>query len=186
MTQNSLNNKLYAYAYGPADSEWVVVIDCATNEITARFDEIKNPSPFHLPIWNSIQNRTYVYEYPESWIGVIRDEIPSVEENKASRLFSTELSIDSNPLSNLIKISYEINAASNVTIKVYDVTGKLVTTLCNEFKFSGEYKLTWDGTAKFGKRVGSGIYFLSLKTKDKTITKKSSFHTNSLVGRFRE
>jgi hypothetical protein len=55
-----------------------------------------------------------------------------------------------------------------VTLKIFDVTGKEVTTVINEELRPGEYKTEWNATG-----FSSGIYFYSLIIDNKlTDTKK--------------
>ncbi len=54
-----------------------------------------------------------------------------------------------------------------VTLKVYDVLGKEVTTLVNEKKPSGNYEVTFDGS-----KLTSGVYFYKLQSDKFVKTKK--------------
>jgi hypothetical protein len=49
---------------------------------------------------------------------------------------------------------------SHVTLKVYDLLGREVTALVNEFKTAGEYKVVFDA-AKFN--LSSGMYYYVLR-----------------------
>ncbi len=62
-----------------------------------------------------------------------------------------------NPFNPSTNISYKLSEKGYVTLKIYDVLGKLVTTIVDGQKEAGSY------TAKFdGSRCGSGIYFVRL------------------------
>jgi photosystem II stability/assembly factor-like uncharacterized protein len=54
-----------------------------------------------------------------------------------------------------------------VTLKVYDILGREISTLVNEEKPAGEYEVGFDGTA-----LTSGIYFYQLRAGQFTETKK--------------
>jgi len=54
-----------------------------------------------------------------------------------------------------------------VTLKVYDILGREVAELVNEEKPAGTYKVNFNGD-----RLSSGIYFYSLQTNGKIVTKK--------------
>ncbi len=54
-----------------------------------------------------------------------------------------------------------------VTLKVYDILGREVTTLVNEEKPAGNYQVTFDGS-----KLSSGVYFYQLKTGTNNSTKK--------------
>lgn len=49
---------------------------------------------------------------------------------------------------------------SFVTLKVYDITGKEVKTLINEYKQSGSYEAEFDASmsARQGNAMSSGVY----------------------------
>lgn len=59
-----------------------------------------------------------------------------------------------NPFNPTTKIKYSIPNSAKVSIKVYDVLGKEVTTLMNEFKNSGTHEIEFDAS-----KLSSGLYF---------------------------
>jgi len=63
-----------------------------------------------------------------------------------------------NPFNPTTTIKYQIPEMSYVTIKVYDVLGKEVTTLVNREKPAGSYEVEF-----IGDRLTSGIYFYQLR-----------------------
>jgi len=63
-----------------------------------------------------------------------------------------------NPFNPSSKISFDLPVSSVVRIKVYDITGRQVTTLADEFKQAGIYEVTFDGT-----NLASGIYFYKME-----------------------
>jgi uncharacterized protein (AIM24 family) len=83
-----------------------------------------------------------------------------------------------NPFHNSTVIRYQIpipNPESrikhHVSLKVYDLTGRLVETIVNENKDPGVYQVHWESrTPESG--VRSGIYFYKLSAGDNTQTKK--------------
>ena len=62
-----------------------------------------------------------------------------------------------NPFNPVTSISYQISAAGHVTLKVYDILGREVSTLVEEVKDAGRYDVTFDGS-----RLSSGVYFYRL------------------------
>ena len=72
-------------------------------------------------------------------------------------------------------IDYNINTAGHVSLNVYDVMGRLVRTLVNEYKEAGNtngYSVTWDGLDNLGNRVSTGIYIYSLQSQGVNTSKK--------------
>jgi hypothetical protein len=72
-----------------------------------------------------------------------------------------------NPGNSTIAASYKLQAASKVSLKVYDITGRLTGTLFYGFQLPGTYSYTWDASHK-----ASGIYILKLETPDQKATQK--------------
>jgi flagellar hook assembly protein FlgD len=65
-----------------------------------------------------------------------------------------------------------MKAKGLVTVKIYDVAGRLVRTLVNEVKDAGAYAAVWDGRNNGGAAVASGIYFYKMETAGFNATKK--------------
>ncbi len=77
-----------------------------------------------------------------------------------------------NPFNPSTVIGYSIADGANVTLAVYDVSGKLVRTLVNEHQGQNHYQVTWDGRNNAGMAVASGAYFYRLETPTYSETKK--------------
>ncbi|MBK7227627.1 MAG: T9SS type A sorting domain-containing protein [Ignavibacteriales bacterium] len=63
-----------------------------------------------------------------------------------------------NPFNPSTKISWQSSVSGWQSLKVYDVLGKEVTTLVDEFKPSGNYEIEFDAS-----KISSGVYFYVLK-----------------------
>ena len=77
-----------------------------------------------------------------------------------------------NPFNPTTTINYTIPKEGSVKIEVYDITGRLVTTLVNNTMSAGAYKVTWDGKNSSGQSVGSGIYLYRIQANDFVSVKK--------------
>ena len=82
-----------------------------------------------------------------------------------------------NPFNPETWIPYQLSEASNVTVSIYSVDGKLVRTLALGHQPAGVYRsrsraLHWDGKNALGEPVASGVYFYTLTTGDFTATRK--------------
>ncbi len=60
-------------------------------------------------------------------------------------------------------ISYGVARAGDVSLSVYDVSGRLVQTLVHGKKKAGRYSITWEGTDTLGKKVAGGVYFCKMR-----------------------
>lgn len=72
-----------------------------------------------------------------------------------------------NPFNPTTTIVFEIPSRAKVTLKVYDILGREITSLVNEEKQPGRYKVEFDGS-----RLASGVYFYRLSTPKFTSVKK--------------
>ncbi|MCG8605122.1 Ig-like domain-containing protein [bacterium] len=71
-----------------------------------------------------------------------------------------------NPFNPSTAISYDIPSDSKVTLTIYDIKGRTVTTLVDEVKKAGRYKHVWKGKDSNDRPVASGVYFYRLKAGD--------------------
>ena len=72
-----------------------------------------------------------------------------------------------NPFNPTTKIKYAINTSDNVKLIVYDILGREVATLVNEFKEVGVYDIEFNAS-----NLASGIYFYKMTTSNFTEIKK--------------
>jgi len=71
-----------------------------------------------------------------------------------------------NPFNPKTVISYQLPVSNYITLKVYDASGKLVSTLVNERKSTGNYTIDFDGS-----NFSSGLYFYTITSGNYTSTK---------------
>ena len=88
-----------------------------------------------------------------------------------------ELKIYPNPGARNIFIEFEPSAPpgdntkhQHINLSVFDISGKLIKTLCNKTLPPERQRLLWNGTDQSGKEVQSGSYLVRLKTGSKTAT----------------
>jgi M6 family metalloprotease-like protein len=67
-----------------------------------------------------------------------------------------------NPFNPSTSIRFDVATRSDVTLRVYDVSGALVRTLVNEPKDAGSYVVEWNGRNDQGSPASSGVYFYRL------------------------
>ncbi len=80
-----------------------------------------------------------------------------------------------NPFIKQTAIGYQlpnVGTRHDVSLQIYDLSGRLVKTLVNKEQISGYYKIKWDGKDTVGKKVATGIYFYRMKTDDFKTTRK--------------
>ena len=65
-----------------------------------------------------------------------------------------------NPFNPTTVISYQLSTVSFVTLEVFDVLGRGITTLVGGIRSGGRHMVTWDGAG-----LPSGIYFYRLQAR---------------------
>ncbi|HUT98282.1 MAG TPA: FlgD immunoglobulin-like domain containing protein, partial [bacterium] len=69
-------------------------------------------------------------------------------------------------------INFSLPSDSHVRLAVYDLSGRLITTLVDDTLTAGRHTLGWDGTASRGTSVQSGVYFYKLDTETDSATRR--------------
>ncbi len=77
-----------------------------------------------------------------------------------------------NPLTRHAEINFQIPSRSQVSLKIYNITGQLVRTLVNEVMPAGFYTAKWNGKNDRGQTLSNGIYFYNLEAGGLKATKK--------------
>lgn len=68
-----------------------------------------------------------------------------------------------NPFNPTTLISYDLPEASQVSMTVYDMMGRQVKSLVQEFQPAGNHSVIWNATNDNGTRMSGGIYFYQIK-----------------------
>ncbi|MBN2090796.1 T9SS type A sorting domain-containing protein [candidate division KSB1 bacterium] len=73
-----------------------------------------------------------------------------------------------NPFNPETTIEYYLPEASEVTLSIYDMQGRLVQNLVSGDEVEGLHAIRWNGQDATGKNVASGVYFYQIQVKPKT------------------
>jgi len=73
-----------------------------------------------------------------------------------------------NPFNPVTKISYSIPSNGFIKAEVYDLLGRKLQVLRNEYQTSGYHDLYWNGSSENGGQVPSGVYFCRLQFEKST------------------
>ena len=71
-----------------------------------------------------------------------------------------------NPFNPETIIPYALPKASEVDIRIYDATGRLVRTLIQKTQKPGYHQLIWDGLNSHSQQVASGVYIIHMQAGD--------------------
>ena len=137
----------------PSSTENVIVVRRALNELET------------LPARSHNVQRTI--QFLQAWLANADQEV------RETRLLPNY----PNPFNPETWIPYQLADAADVSIKIYDVGGRLVRTLSLGFKPVGYYLTRqraayWDGQNETGESVSSGVYFLHFVAGDFIATQR--------------
>ena len=106
-------------------------------------------------------------------LAFLQTKTTDVFENDSRFITKTKLYANyPNPFNPETTIKFELAKSSNVELEIFDIAGRKIKTLVNEFKTPGVYKVKWNGTDNAGNKVATGVYFYKLKAGNVLQTKK--------------
>lgn len=106
-------------------------------------------------LWLSIDN---------GWVNM--GPPPSTAAGAPETPQSAELALRSvpNPTTDVLRVEFKLEAACRVSVRVFDVSGRLAQTILEGDLPAGEYAPTWDGRDAAGRVVPSGVYLTRVET----------------------
>lgn len=77
-----------------------------------------------------------------------------------------------NPFNPSTKVSFSLRNAGNTAVRIYSLEGRLVRTLHDGYAAAGSHEAHWNGLDNAGRKVTTGVYFLSVQSAgDKAVSK---------------
>jgi hypothetical protein len=109
-----------------------------------------------------IHNPKYVVALLQRSIERIRTDIRFENTPDIPREFALAQNYP-NPFNPTTQIQFSIPEQAQVSLTIYDITGREVTELVNEALGTGTYTATWDGRNANGQIVSSGLYLYRIQ-----------------------
>jgi len=137
-----------------------------------------------IPSSIAVDKSGYLYVAGRSWAGLTWNDFLTIKyyqttgigEESPSFFNSLNPQISPNPAKGIVNIRYEIPDKSPISLKIYDVSGRLVKSLLRpQCQNPITYRLEWDGRDDKGNLLPAGVYFLRFRTKDFAETVKLVF-----------
>ena len=153
---------LHSFALGSADSSDNISFYSKENLILR--GEFNSTVPFH--------NSGYATNY-NVWpsISFLLEENLSIDNKLLPNAFALHQNYP-NPFNPKTVIRYDLPKEATVKILIYDMLGRLVTTLADNKNSAGFKQVHWDATNRFGKKVSAGLYLYTIQADDFRQTKK--------------
>ncbi|MBN1781154.1 right-handed parallel beta-helix repeat-containing protein [bacterium] len=115
------------------------------------------PLPFVTATARDKNHNTSGFSYNTLWTGV--DEAREIRPDG----FRLDPNFP-NPFNSETVIRYTLRSRTHVRLLIYDITGKIVTTLADMDQSGGTYSVHWNGADSRNVTLTSGLYFCILKT----------------------
>ena len=73
-----------------------------------------------------------------------------------------------NPFTEQINISFNVDKTADVSVRIFDETGRMINNLFEGYLTNGNHSFTWAGNSPYGGKVNNGIYFYSVEINGKS------------------
>jgi hypothetical protein len=91
--------------------------------------------------------------------GGVGNILVGVDDVAGAPAFVPTLEASPNPFNPHVNLRYTVPSNSTVSLKIYDVSGRVVRTLLdNKVEMAGFHSVSWDGRDSAGNAVASGVY----------------------------
>ncbi len=77
-----------------------------------------------------------------------------------------------NPFNPDTQITYTLQSADEVTVRIYNLTGQLVRSFDTGYQTSGDHSIHWNGQLSDGNPAPSGIYFYNIQAGSDLLTQQ--------------
>ncbi len=109
--------------------------------------------------------RIHIQEfYPKEREGILftKNNLEQLQVSSMPQTFALHQNFP-NPFNPETTIQFELPMNSAVSLKIYDLQGRLVKTLANREMPAGAHKIVWDGRDNGGALVSSGVYIYRME-----------------------
>ncbi len=134
-------------------------------------------------VWDSLRTQTFDLEVANPPTGLVMDPADKIlaDFTEGPVGVSDPLSVrvpawlgqnTPNPFGPLTRIRFGLSRTATVSLRVFDVRGRMVRTLDRGSRSAGEHTIVWDGTDDRGRAVASGVYFYQLVSPDGVLRRR--------------
>jgi hypothetical protein len=99
-----------------------------------------------------------------SWSGYLVPSVVGVAPSETEQRLGFALT--PNPSGQVVELRFELRKAADVSLRIYDVQGRLVATLADARMRAGRHDLSWTGMTGDGAMAASGVYFARLESSE--------------------
>ena len=134
-----------------------------------RDKELTTPGTYHYWLQIADLDGSESYHGPVNlvYVGGNNQQSPGIPEITALK------NVYPNPFNPSTTISYGLDKAASVSIKIYNSRGQIVHSIAEGMKNAGNHNLVWNGNDYSGKSLPTGVYYIRMQAGDKTFNKKA-------------
>jgi hypothetical protein len=155
---------------GIRDDEVVFLVnrqqDSGTFEVIATTDVETMEYTDVLPQPGSVYRYFIVAQYPFG-VSARSNEVATDEEPTSIEIIEPERFVlrqnYPNPFNPVTNISFSLPQKERVLLKIYDIKGRLVKTLLDDYMSTGNHTVQWNGLNDRNRSVSSGVYFYRIE-----------------------
>jgi hypothetical protein len=134
---------------------------------TEQFIDDDSIDQTHVYEVSAVYNESYESEMSDGvtidFVGITQDGVPLITELHQNY---------PNPFNPETNIKFSLAEDGHTRVEIYNISGRRVKTLVDEFRNAGCYTVVWNGTDEKGKQVGSGVYFYKFTTSNESTIRK--------------
>ncbi len=108
-------------------------------------------------------------------VNVATCELVLNSQSASSRNYSSEFSISQNypnPFNPSTRISYELKNDAQVNLAIFDISGREISRLVDQYQTKGTYAITWNSSESRWGQLSSGTYIARLQVGGSVATRK--------------
>lgn len=117
-------------------------------------------------------NQANTYYFGDTYV-VTLDSLGVSQIEKIAMFNQAYINILGNPTQLPCQFEIFVPFPGNVSLKVFDATGRLINSLIQDQKSHGNYLINWDGIDHRGRKVSAGSYYVVLETDGELIQQKA-------------
>ena len=149
----------------PGQGYWIFIY---STPVTVRIEQDSAMTQFLTSFAKNAQPQTMLdigrRPPPPPFELINKDQQDGIEYPTSHKLYQSF----PNPFSEATVIRYYLARPGHVNLTIYDVLGRLITTLLDQPMEKGYHRIFWNGRNHIGDQVGSGIYIYKLEV-DETL-----------------
>ncbi len=146
------------------------VIATISNTATLTYTDSNLPNGTYEYHMTAIYNNPLSYSASSNNVTVEVTQSTDNHDQMSPALTTKLMPAYPNPFRANSTLHYTLAEKGNVDISIYDIRGRVVKTLFQGVKDSGEYNVNWDGSDENGIPAANGVYLCRMQASGKTST----------------